>query len=36
MSVISLTAQRRTALGKGGARKARAAGDIPGDRVRTR
>jgi large subunit ribosomal protein L25 len=30
MSVITLTAQRRTALGKGGARKARAAGDIPG------
>lgn len=30
MSVITLTAQRRTTLGKGGARKARAAGDIPG------
>lgn len=30
MSVISLTAQRRTDLGKGGARKARAAGEIPG------
>ncbi len=30
MPVITLTAQRRTSLGKGGARKARAAGDIPG------
>jgi large subunit ribosomal protein L25 len=30
MSVISLTAQRRTDIGKGGARKARAAGHIPG------
>jgi large subunit ribosomal protein L25 len=30
MSVITLTAQRRAGLGKGGARKARAAGDIPG------
>jgi large subunit ribosomal protein L25 len=30
MSVITLSAQRRAGLGKGGARKARAAGDIPG------
>ncbi len=30
MSVITLTAQKRESLGKGGARKARAAGDIPG------
>jgi large subunit ribosomal protein L25 len=30
MSVITLSAQRRTGLGKGGARKARAAGNIPG------
>ncbi len=30
MSVITLTAHKRTSLGKGGARKARAAGDIPG------
>jgi large subunit ribosomal protein L25 len=30
MAVISLSARRRTDLGKGGARKARAAGHIPG------
>jgi len=30
MAVIALNGKRRDALGKGGARKARAAGDIPG------
>ena len=30
MSVIPLSASRRETLGKGGARKARSAGQIPG------